>query len=119
MSDVRWQIPPSLLTHLDRISRDRPVALLLRHSVRDRLPPGDAGNALPITDIGRRLARDLGGLLGERLRTLHTSPLPRCVQTTSLVERTEIRRISVRRGSDVGETVRSGSDVGGSVGRGA
>ncbi len=81
MSDVQWQIPPSLLTHLDRIPRDRPVALLLRHSVRDRLPPGDAGNAQPITDIGRRLARDLGGLLGERLRTLHTSPLLRCVQT--------------------------------------
>ncbi len=81
MSNRRWQIPPPLLTHLDRIPGNRPVALLLRHSVRDELPPGDAGNALPITDIGWRLARELGGLLGGRLRTLHTSPLLRCVQT--------------------------------------
>ncbi len=81
MKDIQWRIPPWTLTHLARIPRDRPVALLLRHSVRDRLPPGDAGNELPITDIGRRLARELGGVLGERLRTLHTSPLVRCVQT--------------------------------------
>lgn len=81
MNEINWQVPPSVLRHLDGAPRDRPVALLLRHSVRDHLPPGDAGHALPITNVGRRLARELGEILRGRLRTLHTSPLSRCVQT--------------------------------------
>jgi broad specificity phosphatase PhoE len=60
---------------------NQPVALLLRHSVRDDLPPGEAGNHVPITEIGRQLANELGERIGKRLCTLHTSPLIRCVQT--------------------------------------
>jgi broad specificity phosphatase PhoE len=78
---VDWQIPPSLLEHLQHVPSDRPVVLLMRHSVRDALPPGDVGYALPITEVGQRLAIQLGEILGERLKTLHTSPLVRCVQT--------------------------------------
>lgn len=81
MTSPDWQIPPSVLRHLEGTPNDRAVALLLRHSVRDRLPPGDAAYSLPITDVGRRLARELGGRLRGRLRTLHSSPLTRCVQT--------------------------------------
>lgn len=81
MNKTDWQIPPSVLAHLERVPRDRAVAVLLRHSVRDHLPPDDVGYTLPITDVGRRLARELGELLRGRLRTLHASPLVRCVQT--------------------------------------
>jgi broad specificity phosphatase PhoE len=81
MTEVQWQIPPSVLRLLERAPTDRAVVVLLRHSVRDHLPPGDAGYALPITEIGRRLAIELGSLLGRRLCTLHASPLLRCVQT--------------------------------------
>lgn len=81
MTEVQWQIPPSMLRLLERAPADRAVVVLLRHSVRDHLPPGDAGYALPITEVGRRLALELGGRLGSRLRTLHASPLLRCVQT--------------------------------------
>jgi broad specificity phosphatase PhoE len=81
MTEVQWQIPPSVLRLLDRAPTDRAVVVLLRHSVRDHLPAGDAGYALPITEIGRRLAIELGGLIGSRLCTLHASPLLRCVQT--------------------------------------
>lgn len=82
MTDISWQIPPSVPAHLEGAPRDRALVVLLRHSVRDHLPPGNAGDALPITDIGRRLARELGELLRGRLRTLRTSPVVRCVQTT-------------------------------------
>lgn len=75
------RILPSLCTQLERASPNRPVALLMRHSVRDPLPVGDAGNDVPITGLGRRLAVEVGQLFGQRLRTLHTSPLVRCVQT--------------------------------------
>ena len=60
---------------------EAPVAVLLRHSVRGPLPRGDTGDAVPLTRDGVRLARRLGAVLGGRLRTLHASPLPRCVQT--------------------------------------
>jgi broad specificity phosphatase PhoE len=81
MTEVQWRIPPSVLRLLDRAPIDRAVVVLLRHSVRDHLPPGDAGYGLPITSVGRQLALELGGLLRGRLRTLHASPLARCVQT--------------------------------------
>lgn len=81
MTDVAWRIPPSVPARLEDVPRDRALVVLLRHSVRDRLPPGDVGDALPITDTGRRLACELGELLRGRLRTLRTSPVVRCVQT--------------------------------------
>lgn len=84
--EIHWQIPPSTLRILARTPLDRPIALLLRHSVRDELPPGDAGYVLPITDVGRQLACQLGKALGKRLRTLHASPLVRCVQTAEALQ---------------------------------
>ena len=85
MSITDWWIPPSMTRWLDEAPADAPVAVLLRHSVRGPLPRGDAGNAVPLTRDGVRLARSLGAVLGDRLRTLHTSPLPRCVQTAEAV----------------------------------
>lgn len=78
---MTFVIPPSVLSWLDRVPAERPLAILLRHSVRDALPPGDAGYVLPITERGRQLAQALGARIGGRLRTLHTSPLLRCEQT--------------------------------------
>ncbi len=79
--DIEWIIPASVLRWLDESPRDRPVVILLRHSVRPCLAPDDAGYSLPLTEDGVRLATDLGRRLGDRLRTLHASPLLRCVQT--------------------------------------
>ncbi len=76
-----WEIPTSLLINLEQIPVDQPVALLLRHSVRDEIPPGETGNEVPITDAGKDIALKLGQKLGARLKSLHSSPLTRCVQT--------------------------------------
>lgn len=81
MTGVDWKIPPSVLRLLERSPNDRAVVVLLRHSVRDHLPSSEVGYTLPITNVGRQLALELGGVLHGRLRTLHTSPLARCVQT--------------------------------------
>lgn len=80
-NNIEWRIPSSVLSGLVELPKDRPIVVLLRHSVRDDLPPGSAGYALPITEAGTQLAKELGGMIGARLRSLHTSPLPRCVQT--------------------------------------
>lgn len=82
---IQWRIPPSIFPILDRLPFNRPVVLLLRHSVRGHLPPGDAGYTLPITDIGQQLGHELGAVLGDRLRTLHASPIMRCVQTAEVL----------------------------------
>lgn len=92
---TQWRIPASVLHHLERMPEERPVALLLRHSVRPPIPPGDVGNELPITDIGRRLAQELGCLLGERLSTLRTSPLARCVQTADALRTGAMREVEI------------------------
>ncbi|NBB79814.1 MAG: hypothetical protein GVY36_10255 [Verrucomicrobia bacterium] len=42
---------------------------------------GEAGYTIPITKVGRELAHAMGVMLRGRLRTLHTSPILRCVQT--------------------------------------
>nr|WP_285906258.1 histidine phosphatase family protein [Pseudodesulfovibrio sp. SB368] len=74
-----------MLHLLEQAPTDRAVVVLLRHSVRNHLPPDDVGYALPITDVGQRLALKLGGLLRGRLCTLQSSPLLRCVQTAQAV----------------------------------
>ncbi len=81
MSSTDWRIPPSVLRWLSAAPASAAVAVLLRHSVRGPLPPGDAGHSLPLTEVGAALGRELGALIGGRLRTLHSSPLPRCIQT--------------------------------------
>jgi len=76
-----WEVPTSLLRNLEQIPVDLPVALLLRHSVRDEIPPGETGNEVPITEVGKDIALKLGQKLGAGLKSLHSSPLSRCVQT--------------------------------------
>lgn len=78
---IEYVIPPTLVQSLAAIPTDQPVALLLRHSVRDPIPEGETGNDLPLTDKGVEIARELGEKLKGRLSTLHTSPVRRCVQT--------------------------------------
>ena len=78
---MNWRIPPAVLDTLASIPTDRAVVVLLRHSVRNALPPGREAYVLPITEVGWRLGQQLGELLRERLQSLHASPLTRCVQT--------------------------------------
>ncbi len=85
MTVIDGRIPRSMLAHLDQVPPGKPVAVLLRHSVRDELPPNEAGNAVALNDIGRRLAFQFGERLRGRLRRLHTSPVLRCVQTAELL----------------------------------
>jgi hypothetical protein len=81
MAAGEWHIPPSVLRWVLEVPQDRPVAVLIRHTVRPHLPANDVGHHVCITEDGARLSRELGGILGGRLRSLHASPVIRCVQT--------------------------------------
>lgn len=80
-----WQIPLSTRRWLAEVPADRAVALLLRHSVRDPLTVGDIGYARPINEAGVGLARSFGAGLRGRLKTLHSSPVQRCVHTAEVL----------------------------------
>ncbi|MDM8546186.1 histidine phosphatase family protein [Candidatus Venteria ishoeyi] len=81
-TDSHWRIPTSTLLWLKKVPADRPVALLLRHSVREPLPLNESCYHVPIIPEGRKLAIELGKQLSSRLKTLHSSPLLRCIQTS-------------------------------------
>lgn len=82
MSEVHaCEIPPTLLRNIKQLPEEYPVALLLRHSIREEFGVGDIGNDIPITEDGKNIAFELGRFLGGRLRSLHSSPLLRCIQT--------------------------------------
>lgn len=74
-------IPASTLQALARIPPDQPAAVLIRHSAREKIPNGINGDLVPLTDHGRALARDLGAVLGPRVVRVHSSPVPRCLDT--------------------------------------
>lgn len=82
---IEYVIPPSTKAWLGAVPTDRPVAALIRHSVRGELPPGAGGNRVPITAKGEKLASLLGGMIGGRLQSLTTSPVLRCVQTAEAI----------------------------------
>ena len=93
--DIIWRIPPSVLRPLTELPQDRPIVLLLRHSVRYDLPSDAPGNEVTLTETGRALANNLGAIIGSRLRSLHASPVPRCIETAD----------EIRNGSGVNGTV--------------
>ncbi len=57
------------------------VKLLIRHSVRGPILPGEYGNSVPLTSQGRSLAADFGKMLGNSVGTIFSSPVGRCVET--------------------------------------
>lgn len=86
MTVMHWQIPGWMLDPISQVANDKPVALLLRHSVRGPIPSTEVGNSVPITEEGERLARALGELLQARIRSLHSSPVLRCLQTAECLQ---------------------------------
>ena len=78
-------VPHSVLAWLAAVPADVPVAMLLRHSVRGPLPHGQMGEDVPLTADGEAIARQLGAVLGARLKMLRTSPVLRCIQTAKAV----------------------------------
>ncbi len=78
-------IPPATLRVLELAPPERATLLLLRHSARGPLPVGEPGNDVLLLPEGKALGRELGGVVGSRLRTLHASPVRRCVETAEAI----------------------------------
>lgn len=76
-------IPAGLAASIEATSAPR--VLLIRHSDRPVLAPGESGYDLALTDVGRERARALGSKLGVHRRWAVSSPYRRCVETVEHV----------------------------------
>ncbi|MDM8549687.1 histidine phosphatase family protein [Desulfobacterales bacterium HSG2] len=63
------------------------AALLIRHSIRYPIPPGDFGNDIPLTPEGILLAEEWGRKLDRHVGRIFSSPVGRCVETGRAVLR--------------------------------
>ena len=81
MNESDFKIPVSTLRRISEDNGDSEIILLMRHSIRGELPENDVGYDVPITERGREIAQQLGEVIGTRLKSIHTSPVGRCVQT--------------------------------------
>ena len=77
------RIPATLLLDLDRIPRDRPVALLMRHAARHPITDPSDPYSVGLTEEGVHTAEGLGMVLAERIQPgkILSSPVERCVAT--------------------------------------
>lgn len=82
-------LPASLLYDLEHIPVDRPVSLLLRHSIRFPIPSIELTYQIGLTEEGVRLAEELGVLLAGRFQPgrLMSSPVERCIDTVKAIAR--------------------------------
>lgn len=58
---------------------------------------------LPITETGEQLARQLGALFSERLQSLRTSPLVRCLQTAEALRNGAAKDLSITKDRLLGD----------------
>lgn len=77
----RW-----MLGAIESADLQLPLILLLRHAERGPLPADDPGGDVPLLAAGRTAATALGAMLGNRLTSLRTSPVRRCVETARAIQ---------------------------------
>lgn len=82
-------LPQSLLTDIERIPRDRPVALLMRHSNRYPIIDPAKNYEVGLTEEGVQLAEQFGKFLSSRFMPgrVMSSPVTRCVDTAAAIAR--------------------------------
>lgn len=81
--DLLHNLHPELVSALDMLPEDKPVALVTRHSIREQPKNQFAGYEVPLTEEGVELARAWGQILPRPISSLFSSPVARCVDTAS------------------------------------
>lgn len=60
--------------------------LILRHSLRDKIPKGSMGENVLLTREGERMAYHFGKGFKFNISRIHTSVIQRCIQTANLIK---------------------------------
>lgn len=67
------------------------LLLLIRHADRGHIPEGEVGNNVALLEEGIRRSAELGKSISARITSIHSSPIPRCLQTAeSILQGAEI-----------------------------
>jgi hypothetical protein len=82
-------LPQSLVNDLDRIPRDRPVILLMRHAHRFPITDPATNYLVGLTEEGVQMAEAFGRLLARQFSPgrVMSSPVGRCVDTAEAIAR--------------------------------
>ena len=74
---------------LDRIRQGEKAALILRHSERDHIPPGEWGQEAKLNSNGERMAGSFGRLFGKGIHpwTFVSSNVQRCIDTCYFISK--------------------------------
>ena len=82
-------LPQSLLSDLERIPRDRPVALVMRHAHRFPITDPATNYQVGLTEEGVQAAEALGYRLARQFAPgrVMSSPVGRCVKTAEAIAR--------------------------------
>ena len=70
-----------IYTLYPELPKDKPIAMLMRHSERGEIEPGTSGNEIPLTANGRVTAEKLAASIGNNIISVETSPIRRCLET--------------------------------------
>jgi len=84
------------MQNLSILPLDKPSVFLVRHAERTEIPPGAPGNDVPLTEAGRQSSLELGRSIGKHLKSVHSSPVLRCMDTAKLLAQGAERSISIQ-----------------------
>lgn len=68
----------------ERLPKDKPIAVLMRHAEREEIPANEFGNDVVLTESGREACVALAKKIPYAIRNLYSSPVKRCLQTAEL-----------------------------------
>ena len=105
-----------IIEQLNHIGTDQRIAMLIRHSDRDKIPEGEFGNDVLLNEKGILNALKMGNELSNfNIRKIYTSPVKRCIQTADSIKKgygKEIQIIESDLLGNPGAYISEGKDVG-------
>jgi len=93
----------NILQHINE-HKGKKLAILIRHSERDKIPRGEFGTHYMLTGNGVRMAEEFGAKLSDfGIVRIFTSPIVRCVQTASLLKKGIGKSLEIIRDNHLGD----------------
>lgn len=86
----------TMAENLALVPKHTRAALLIRHSLRYPIPPGEYGTHIPLTPEGIELAEQWGRHMGDAVGKVFSSPSGRCIETGEAILRGSGQKAAVK-----------------------
>jgi len=84
MSPITFNVN-DFVNNLELLPKDKSVVGLMRHAERHSFPKGSFGNHVSLSKKGKLDCQLVSSFLSNRLSSMYTSPVSRCMQTAKLL----------------------------------